>query len=118
MTYFKAGTWNVVCQVCGFQHKSDEIRKRWDGLLVCKDDWEPRHSLDFIKTRPERAGVPYSAPEPTDVFVGVSCPFPTAGGMADVGTADCAIADYYVAVPASVTLAIAEIAISSTCTPY
>lgn len=57
--------------VCGVQYKSDEIKKRWDGLLVCKEDWEPRHSLDFLRATPERGSVPFSSPEPADTFVSV-----------------------------------------------
>lgn len=90
--YYKPGTWNVICAVCGTTFKSDEIRKRWDGVLVCKDDWEPRHVLDFIKTKPERGGVPYSAPEPADQFVVVAY-FGLQFGQADIGVADVAQAD-------------------------
>lgn len=91
--YFKAGTWNCICTVCGKQVKSDEIVKRWDGLLVCRDDFEVRHSLDFIRARPEKGMVPFTAPEPTDTFVDVICPYPRQYAMADIGTADCANAD-------------------------
>lgn len=91
--YYKPGCWNVICTVCGSKFKSDEIKKRWDGALVCKDDWEPRHILDFIRPVTERAGVPFSNPEPTDVFVGTTCPYPTQYAMADIGTADCSRAD-------------------------
>lgn len=70
--YYKRGCWNVVCQVCGSQCKSDEIKKRWDGVLVCKDDWEPRHILDFIRPVTERSGVPFANPEPTDVFINIT----------------------------------------------
>lgn len=70
-TYYKPGCWNVICQVCGVQYKSDEIKKRWDGALVCKDDWEPRNILDFLRPITEREGVPYSNPEPADVFISV-----------------------------------------------
>lgn len=71
-TYYKPGTWNCICQLCGRQFKSDEVRKRWDGLIVCKNDWEERHILDFLRTRPDgSSSVPFTSPEPTDVFVEV-----------------------------------------------
>lgn len=70
-SYYKPGTWNVICDLCGRQFKSDEVRKRWDGLIVCKNDYEPRHILDFIKPHPERTTVPYVRKEPEDVFVEV-----------------------------------------------
>ena len=58
--YYKQGTWNSVCAVCGFKMKADELIKRWDGNFVCKADWEPRHILDFFKTRPDHQSVPWS----------------------------------------------------------
>lgn len=30
------------------------MRKRWDGLTVCTEDWAPRQPQDIIKIRPER----------------------------------------------------------------
>lgn len=71
MNYYKPGCWNVICMVCGMQFKSDEIVKRWDGALVCKEDWEPRHILDFSRSMTERSSVPFTNPEPTDLFVDV-----------------------------------------------
>lgn len=92
-TYFKSGTWNCICQVCGREYKSDQVRKRWDGLIVCEADFEQRHIADFIRAHPERGGVPYTSPEPTDVFVFV-CNFPNTVGMADTGVADCSMASF------------------------
>jgi len=43
----KVGAWNAICDVCGFKFKNIDLRKRWDGLMVCRDDWEPRHPSDF-----------------------------------------------------------------------
>lgn len=56
---YKKGSWNVVCDVCGFKFKATQIKRRWDGLLVCHDDWEPRHSLDFLRGRHEDISVPF-----------------------------------------------------------
>lgn len=67
--YYKEGSWNVVCDVCARSIKSSDARKRWDGLIVCDDDYETRHPQDFIRIKPERHGVPFSRPEPADVFV-------------------------------------------------
>jgi len=34
---------HVMCPVCGKEVKSrDELKMRWDGVLVCKFDWDPR----------------------------------------------------------------------------
>jgi hypothetical protein len=90
-TYFKSGSWNVICEVCGRKYKSDQVRKRWDGLIVCEADFEQRHILDFIRAVPDNQQVAYQAPEPTDTFVSISY-FDL--GEADIGLADFAKADF------------------------
>lgn len=57
------GSWNVICDVCGFKFKSDDIKERWDGLQVCKDDWEIRHPLDFERGVADDPSVPYTRPD-------------------------------------------------------
>lgn len=52
---FKSGDWLAVCDVCKFEYFASELKRRWDGFLVCEKDWEPRHPLDFIKVKPETA---------------------------------------------------------------
>ncbi len=92
MTYYKPGTWNVICMVCGGEYKSDQILKRWDGLLVCKEDFEVRHIADFIRPIAEKSSVPFSNPEGTDIFI-YQCYLEQSQGRASVSTADCARAD-------------------------
>lgn len=67
--YFKPGTWNMICALCGRKVKSDEIKKRWDGLYVCAEDFEVRHPLDFIRAIDDDSSVPYVNPEPANTFV-------------------------------------------------
>lgn len=58
---------NAICDSCGFKFKHYQLRKRWDGLMVCEQDWETRHPMDFQKVpRPEKAPS-WTRPEPTDV---------------------------------------------------
>jgi hypothetical protein len=68
-TYLKLGDWNAVCQVCGFRFKGTGLRKRWDGVLVCAEDFETRHPSDFLRVPKEDTSVPWTAPEPTWVFL-------------------------------------------------
>lgn len=89
--YFLSGEWNVTCDVCSKKIKSHEAKHRWDGLIVCKDDWEPRHEQDFVKAHTDKITVPYVRPIPTEVFQ--YCDAYTRQGLADIGTADCARAD-------------------------
>jgi len=49
--YFKSGTHNIICDVCGFKFKSDEVRTRWDGLVVCNQDFEYDHPQKHIRVR-------------------------------------------------------------------
>jgi hypothetical protein len=69
------GEWKVVCDVCGFQFPSGEVKKRWDNLIVCKKDWEMRHPQDFLRQRPENTTPAFVRSPPADVFVSVTYPF-------------------------------------------
>jgi hypothetical protein len=89
---YVSGEWNLICDVCGFRFKSGKIKKRWDGLLVCKDDWETDHPQKYIRVREDGQSVPYIRDEPTDQFVYV-CYLWGAGAYADLAEADCARAD-------------------------
>jgi hypothetical protein len=62
-SYYKPGDWNAVCQVCGFTHKASELRRRWDGVVVCPDDFEMRNPQDLIQMPKEKPGIPWSSPE-------------------------------------------------------
>lgn len=66
---FILGDSNSICDCCGFKFKSSQLRKRWDGAMVCKADYEPRHPQDFVKARPERNHVKNARPAPEPRFV-------------------------------------------------
>lgn len=68
---WKSGDWWILCDSCQKKIKASESRKRWDGLIVCADDWEYRHPQDFIKAQKDKISVPFSRPRPTDTFVPV-----------------------------------------------
>lgn len=88
------GNWKVTCHVCGFWFPSGEIKKRWDGLLVCPKDFEVRHPQTLIKVHGETEVPPFvSRDADPDSFVFV-CDFINSQGIADIGVADCARADY------------------------
>lgn len=90
-TWFVSGDWNAICDVCGFRYKASQLRKRWDGLMVCTHDWEPRHPQDFIKPIKERIGVPWTRPNPEPVFVNV-CSLTAVNALPGLGTGGCMIA--------------------------
>lgn len=66
---YRSGGHYVICDSCGFKMRASEVRKRWDGLIVCRDDWETRHPQDFVKGKRDRQAVPNGRPEPPDTFI-------------------------------------------------
>jgi hypothetical protein len=69
---WKAGVWAVICDRCGFEYKSNEVKRTWDKLIVCKSCWEPRHPLDYIRARKEESNkLPFTRPEPPPQFINV-----------------------------------------------
>ena len=63
------GRHKFICDVCGMEYGSEHKKQRWDGAIVCKWDWEPRHPQDLIKAVKEDTSVKDPRPEPPDVFV-------------------------------------------------
>jgi hypothetical protein len=84
------GNWNALCDSCGRKFKASQLKKRWDGLQVCADDWETRHPSDFLRVQREQISVPWSRPEVTDTFIRDTCDLWSSSPMADFGTANCA----------------------------
>ena len=73
--HFISGEWNVTCDVCSKKIKSHEARKRWDGFIVCQDDYEIRQPQDFVKAQTDKITVPFVRPIPEYIFVNVNYPF-------------------------------------------
>ncbi len=87
---FKDGKWNCICVVCDRKFKSSDMRKRWDGQMVCKYDLDPRHPQDFIRGVQDNNSIPFTYAEPEDTFVTLVCS--TVSARAGVAIAGCAIA--------------------------
>lgn len=68
---YKPGDYYLTCDECGFKVRKSEVRKRWDGLMVCRADWETRHPQDSLKAKRDRQRVHIARPEPADVFLEV-----------------------------------------------
>ena len=69
--HFISGEWNVTCDVCSRKIKAHEAKQRWDGFIVCPDDFENRQPQDFVKAQTDKISVPFTRPIPTYVFVDV-----------------------------------------------
>ena len=91
--YFKSGCHNIWCDVCGFEFKSDQVRERWDGLIVCRDDYETDHPQKYIRIRETGLAVQPIRSEPEDDFGDYVCYIYAINAFADLGEADCARAD-------------------------
>lgn len=68
-TYYEHGSHNVQCDRSGLKVKRSECRMQWDGLLVRKEDWEPRHPQDFVRAKADNQTVRDARPEATDYFL-------------------------------------------------
>ena len=71
-TFYRMGTYNAICEVCGFQNKADEMVVRYDGLFVCQADNEMKHPLEFSRTPRESQPVQMPSPEPDLTFIEVN----------------------------------------------
>lgn len=68
---FILGDTNAICDVCGFKYKGSELKKRWDGAMVCRYDFELRHPQDSVTSKPERNNIVDPRPEPEHRFLAV-----------------------------------------------
>lgn len=66
---YDKGDWKTVCDVCGRLYKAESLRKRWDGLMVCSEDFETRQPQDFVRGAHDRQIPPWVRSEPADLFV-------------------------------------------------
>jgi hypothetical protein len=89
--FWEGGTWNAVCFQCGRKRKASEMKRHWQGYYVCPEHWEARHPQDFVRSIPDRMGVPWAQP-PEDAFTAF-CSLSGRSAIADQAVADCAIAN-------------------------
>lgn len=62
--------YNAICDICGFKLKASQLRKRWDGYMVCNKDYELRHPLDFFTNRNDVHLLPFIRSQPADIDIG------------------------------------------------
>ena len=67
--YLKHGDPNAICDVCGFKYKLSQLKKRWDNLMVCPEDFEVRQPQDYVRGVRDQRSIPDARPEAPDVFV-------------------------------------------------
>ena len=72
--YLELGDYNAQCYRCGMKRKASTLMKQWQGFYVCPEHWEPRQPQDFVKSVPDNQPVPWSQPQPADIFTYVCSP--------------------------------------------
>lgn len=86
------GKWRAICDVCGFEFYNDELRKRWDGFMVCDADFEHDHPQKHLRVYGDKISVDWVRSEPEDTFTYI-CYIYASQSYADIAEADCARAD-------------------------
>jgi len=72
--YFAKGSYNVLCDECSWKYKAWQLKKRWDGLMVCPPCFEKRNPQDFVRGVKDAHQLPFTRPEPPDLFVDMTNP--------------------------------------------
>lgn len=79
--YYASGQWNFICDQCGAKRKSKEMREQWDGLVVCKRCYDPRHPQDFVRGTEDDQTVPVNRPDTEETFTATATSLtPDTGG--------------------------------------
>lgn len=60
---------NAHCDRCNFEYKLSQLRREWDGLMVCYECWEPRQPQDFVRGVPDQKPIPMARPGAPDIFL-------------------------------------------------
>ncbi len=88
---YKPGNNWVECQVCGFDIRAFDIKKRWDGVLVCPKDFELRHEQDFLRVPKETPAPNIVNPESAVVEVSGYCTATGRKAIVGLAVVGCAI---------------------------
>ena len=69
-TGYRSGSHWIISDRSGKKIRSEDSRREWNGSIVHKDEWEPRHPQDQVRAVADRQVVPNPRPRPTDQFKG------------------------------------------------
>ena len=83
--YWKPGDPNAICDVCGFKYKLSQLKRRWDGVMACPEDFELRQPQDFVRGVKDQRAIPDARPEVPDVFVTGFATIPVGATVVTVG---------------------------------
>ncbi len=88
--------WIVICDRCGVRRDSSEMRKEWQGFLVCLTCYEDRHPLldEGKYQRPETKIPNPTRPESSSIFIS-SCTQLGSQGIIGYGIIGCMVIGRY-----------------------
>lgn len=66
----KIGDHWLIDDITGQKVPASDSQRMWNGAIVSRKNWEPRHPQDFVKGRAERITVDNPRPRPLNTFVG------------------------------------------------
>lgn len=93
---FRPGDRWLECDRCGFDYRLHEMKREWNGLVVCTSCHEPRHPQDFIKVVEDRIAPrgPVRPPSPLSFVTRTydSNPFNANNAVAGIAVAGLAVA--------------------------
>jgi len=69
---YKKGDYLAICDQCGLQFHASELKKMWNGLYACKDDWEARPLYETPNKPSKPRKLPFVRPEGKDKFMTVA----------------------------------------------
>lgn len=84
------GNWKVACHVCGWWYPSSEIKRRWDGVLVCPNDYETRHPQTLIRINGEKAVPTFVSKDASPDTFAVFCSLEAQSCYSGLATSGCA----------------------------
>lgn len=70
---YKPGEHWVQCDICACHIYASDAKERWDGMIVCPDDWEPRQPQDFVRGRQDKISADEPRRPDRDLFL-ETCP--------------------------------------------
>ena len=62
----------AICDASGFVIARDDMVRQWDGLMVANRFVDVRNPQDFVTGRRDNEALPWTRPEPDDVFLAVN----------------------------------------------
>jgi hypothetical protein len=68
--HYRPGGHYVIDDRTGLKIRATDARLEWNGGLVHRNDWEPRHPQDFVRSRRDKQTVAVTRPERIDQFIG------------------------------------------------